>query len=288
MPFYESRNRTLEISRINNFIYPLHMHREVEIIYAYEGRISLHIDGEAYNLEEGDVAIAFPNVIHGFLPVEGGAGKGMFISFPPELSQDYGADISKRRPFSPIIRRADMHPEVPMLLKMALDESEAGQDIAVLKAYMALVLARLMPVVNLSVTNEYTVPGKLYSILSYLSEHCTEQITLESLADQFNLSVSYISHVFSDTMRINFRTYLNTLRLRRALVMLWSTDSPITRICFDCGFESQRTFNRAFREQYGQTPSDFRTGRGSAPQYHYKGLDTLPAIQAVPSLRVQV
>lgn len=288
MPFYESRNRTLEISRIDNFMYPLHLHREVEIICAMEGRLHLHIDGEAYILEEGDVAIAFPNVVHGYMPLEDGCGKGMFMSFPPELSQDYGSDISKHRPASAVVRKKDVHPDVPKLVNMALEESETGQDVAVLKAYMALTLARLIPGMDLSDSHEYTVPGKLYNILSYLSEHCMEQITLESLADEFDLSVSYISHVFSDTVRINFRTYLNTLRLRKAIVLLWSTDEPITRICYDCGFESQRTFNRAFREQYGQTPSDFRAGKGSTPQYHYKGIDTLPAIQAVPSLRVQV
>ena len=288
MPFYESRDHTLEISRIDNFIYPLHLHRELEIICATEGRLLVHVDGEAYELGEGDIAFAFPNVVHGYLPLPGGAGKGIFLSFPPELSQDHAADLSKRRPAFPVVRAAQVHPEVPLLLEMALRESETEQDLSVIKAYMALVVARLMPSLDLSDSPEYAVPGKLYQILSYLAGHCTEAITLESLAEEFSLSVSYISHIFSDTVRINFRAYLNMLRLRKAMVLLWSTDTPVTRICFDCGFESQRTFNRAFREQFGTTPTEFRAGKVGLPQYHSTSLDALPAIQAVPSLRAQI
>ena len=92
MPFYESREHTLEISRIDNFIYPLHLHRELEIICATEGRLLVHVDGEAYELGEGDIAFAFPNVVHGYLPLPGGTGKGIFLSFPPELSQFCAAD----------------------------------------------------------------------------------------------------------------------------------------------------------------------------------------------------
>ena len=290
MPFYESRDRMLEISRIDNFSYPLHLHREVEIICAMEGRAQVHVDGEAYTLEEGEIAIAFPNVVHGYLPVQDGSGKGMFMTFPPELSQDYSAEISKRRPAVPVIRRDKVHPEVHELLRMALLESETTQDIPVIKAYMALVLARLMPALDLSNSLEYAVPGKLYQILSFLAEHCTEPITLEILAEEFDLSVSYISHIFSDTIRVNFRSYLNMLRMRKALVLLWSSDTPITRICYDCGFESQRTFNRVFREQFGMTPSEYRLSPGNAPAWfnRWASLDTIPAIQAVPSLRAYI
>ncbi|MGI6173619.1 MAG: AraC family transcriptional regulator [Christensenellales bacterium] len=291
MPFYESRDRTLEISRIENFTYPLHLHREVELIYAAKGRLHLHVDGEAYLLEEGDIAAAFPNVVHGYLPLQGGGGKGMFLSFPPDLSQDYGADLTARRPVCPVLRREAIHPETPILLKYALTEAETSQDVAVIKAYMALVLARIMPSLDLSDSSEHSMPGRLYRILAYLAEHCTEQITLNTVAKEFGLSASYISHLFSDTIRVNFRAYLNMLRLRRAIVLLWSTDAPITRICYDCGFESQRTFNRVFRERYGITPSAYRAGAGKPASATYRGnhaFDSLPAIQAVPSLRVKV
>ena len=43
-----------------------------------------------------------------------------------------------------------------------------------------------------------------------------------------------------------------------ACEMLRGTEDGITHIAYECGFESQRTFNRVFVEQYGLSPSEFR------------------------------
>ena len=42
------------------------------------------------------------------------------------------------------------------------------------------------------------------------------------------------------------------------LAALENTQDTITNICFECGFESQRTFNRVFKERYKISPSDYR------------------------------
>ena len=41
--------------------------------------------------------------------------------------------------------------------------------------------------------------------------------------------------------------------------MLENTSDSITNICLDSGFESQRTFNRVFKERYKISPSDYRS-----------------------------
>ena len=57
----------------------------------------------------------------------------------------------------------------------------------------------------------------------------------------------------------NFNQFLNEQRLNYVTVHLECTDESITDICMDAGFESQRTFNRAFRERYRMTPREYRT-----------------------------
>ena len=54
-------------------------------------------------------------------------------------------------------------------------------------------------------------------------------------------------------------SYVNGVRLNYAVSLLDSTNKPITEICFESGFESQRTFNRVFKERYKVTPSEYRT-----------------------------
>ena len=57
---------------------------------------------------------------------------------------------------------------------------------------------------------------------------------------------------------MNFNQYLNDLRLNQACIQLVHTDQTITDICLNAGFESQRTFNRVFKERFHVSPREFR------------------------------
>ena len=60
------------------------------------------------------------------------------------------------------------------------------------------------------------------------------------------------------TFHCNFSKYVNGVRLNYAVAALENTMDSITNICLDCGFESQRTFNRVFKERYKITPREYR------------------------------
>ena len=51
---------------------------------------------------------------------------------------------------------------------------------------------------------------------------------------------------------------MNSLRVDKARAMAAGGDTQIQDIAFECGFRSQRSFNRVFREFTGMTPTDFR------------------------------
>ena len=52
--------------------------------------------------------------------------------------------------------------------------------------------------------------------------------------------------------------YLNEQRLNYVVTLLEYTDMPITDICLEAGFQSQRTFNRAFQEKFRKTPREYK------------------------------
>ena len=57
---------------------------------------------------------------------------------------------------------------------------------------------------------------------------------------------------------MNFREYLNHIRLDYARRLIRGTDRPLTEIWAEAGFESQRSFSRVFREIEGMTPLGYR------------------------------
>ena len=59
-------------------------------------------------------------------------------------------------------------------------------------------------------------------------------------------------------LNTSFKDYINWLRLNYAQTMLLSTELPVTSVCFESGFSSLRTFDRAFALQFGVSPSRMR------------------------------
>ena len=51
---------------------------------------------------------------------------------------------------------------------------------------------------------------------------------------------------------------MNEHRLNYVVTLLEYTDMPITDICLEAGFQSKRTFNRAFQEKYRKTPREYK------------------------------
>lgn len=94
--------------------------------------------------------------------------------------------------------------------------------------------------------------------MEYIKENFNRDLSLESIAKEFCVNKNYISHIFSKKFEINFRKYLGLIRAEYAANLLRTTDDKITTIAESSGFESQRTFNRIFREIYGVTPMEFR------------------------------
>lgn len=96
------------------------------------------------------------------------------------------------------------------------------------------------------------------AIFAYVSEHFREPITLTDLEDVCGYSAHYLSRVFSEAVGINFRRFVNELRLEYARELLTATDLPVTEIAYKSGFGSIRSFNRAFGEEYHSVPKKSR------------------------------
>jgi AraC-like DNA-binding protein len=81
------------------------------------------------------------------------------------------------------------------------------------------------------------------------------------LERDLHISKYYISHVMSQKLNIGFNDYVNSLRISSACRLLRKSDRSITEISELVGFNTLRTFNRAFFKQMGVTPSDYRLRR---------------------------
>ena len=93
---------------------------------------------------------------------------------------------------------------------------------------------------------------------AYIQNHIHEPITVQEIALYLNMNRSYLSTLFSRYMKLPPHDYIKLCRLTRARHLLESTVLPIASIANSCGYERSESLVRAFRKQYGMSPSAYR------------------------------
>lgn len=94
---------------------------------------------------------------------------------------------------------------------------------------------------------------------SYLQENYTDpSLCLSKLGDRFNISESYLSHLFKTRTGVNFSVYLERLRMTEAANRLRSGHADLSTLYADLGYTNAATFRRAFKKYHGITPSEMR------------------------------
>lgn len=90
--------------------------------------------------------------------------------------------------------------------------------------------------------------------LYYIDEHLCEELTYERLAQMFGYSSFHFHKIFSSVTELSITEYIRKRRLTVAHKMLCETTENVTDICYQVGFNSIQTFNRAFKDTFGMQP----------------------------------
>ena len=82
---------------------------------------------------------------------------------------------------------------------------------------------------------------QLLAIANFINSNYNQNISLESLAQEFFLYPAYISHAFKKHLNINFTEYLKTVRIKEATLLLKNSELDIAKIAQRTGFDSAAT-----------------------------------------------
>ncbi len=252
-----------------------HLHRELELIYMVEGEVVAYADSIRYTIGPGDVFLTFPNQIHSYEKLTPETHIG-FI-FKPDLLPELMETFTMGIPHSSVISRAGDDPGIRTLLEMlyATRERESFSHLSELRrGYLLSLCAELIPrmrISKLSVGDSET----LRTIVSFCTRNYAENLSLSLLEEKLHLNKFYISHLFSGRLGLRFNDYINSLRTSEACRYLLNSDYSITEIGSMVGFNTPRTFNRAFIRQMGISPTEYRKQRRTEMDTHIQNITAL-------------
>ncbi|MBW7454906.1 helix-turn-helix domain-containing protein [Paenibacillus sepulcri] len=99
------------------------------------------------------------------------------------------------------------------------------------------------------------------AILRFVTDHFTQELSLQSLADQFFMNPSYISQLFKKEVGETFTAYISRLRIAYARELLDHEQYSIQEIAEKIGYQDYFYFARIFKKMTGTTPSQYRNDR---------------------------
>lgn len=240
---------------MTDYPFPLHIHEVVELVVILSGGCTMQLDGRTYALHAGDAAIAFPLTPHSYECIEPD-NRGFAAFFPADLFPDLSGIFHAMLPKEPILRGAceidEVRYPIDQLTRLGGEEGDLIKT-----AYLHVLLSQVVSRLSLSPAQSYREKDLGSRIIRYIYDHVSENITISSVAQEIGVSESHLSHLFAQQFHINFRRFINAVRIDKATMMMRDPFASLTQICDQCGFENMRTFRRAFVRETGSLPAAY-------------------------------
>ena len=262
IPFYENRVEDLLIHRSENLDFLPHLHAQLELLYVEDGEIENTINGCTRLLKSGDLSVSFPNSVHSYHTPAGRTAHCTILILNLALAGDLINTLLKFHPKDPFVQSDRLHKDVPYAIHTLIDEYNSAPDRPVCsplcKAYIQIIISRLLQQMELITNTDANYFNIIYETIHYINENYMKPLSLMDMSRALGVGKYHLSRIFSDKINVSFSDYINSIRVNRARNMLSNTSTNITQIAYDCGFQSIRTFNRAFHKVYSISPREFR------------------------------
>ena len=243
-----------------NYVREKHWHTSIEIFAVMEGSLDFFVNKEEYPLKAGEQIIINSNELHSIHAIE--KNKTVVLQIPLKQFENYftaqryirfrGQEELVDKKLASLLRK----------LYRVYSERKIGYEFRTISIFYEIMYI-LVKDYRVTETREKDIRHSrrldaLSKITTYMREHYREELKLSDVAATFGYSDAYLSRMFQKYAKINYKTYLQDIRMAYAYRDLLNTDHTISQIALDNGFCSSRGFSGEFQKRYGILPSEMR------------------------------
>lgn len=257
MPIFHQPHNSMGNHSYNVFIYQnanwnLHFHKNYEIIYVIDGKATCSINHKKEIICEGDFAFCLSNEVHSIKSI--GESKIWIGVFSGDFINEFD-QYQKNKEGKHFIFRC---PEKLLsYLKENLLKKECCSNVFVIKACLYALCGEYLKQIPLTEKKEKQTET-INCIVDYIEKNYKDRPSLSELAKKLGYDYCYFSKLFNRIFSMSFSEYLNIYRFNEACAILVTTDTPITAVAYESGFNSIRSFNNTFKKLAGISPSEYR------------------------------
>ncbi|MFV0343196.1 MAG: AraC family transcriptional regulator [Anaerocolumna sp.] len=242
---------------VNNQFWP-HFHSSLEIIYVTEGELKITLNGQVHVVKKHGFLIVPSYYIHSYATEV--YSNAYIIIIPLDSIPSFKNILHKKTFLQLHIESTPWEAELKYCLDAILKITEHTMNSTIepiIKGQTYVFLGLLIEDSGLKDITDSKMISLAQEILIYIQDHYLLPVTLDDISNHFGYSKSRFSHIFSEYFDCKLIEYINGLRCRHALKLLEDKTSTITDIALSSGFDSSRTFYRAFKKCFGTSPNAY-------------------------------
>lgn len=249
----------------------LHYDKDLIIEYYKKGEASIRIEGNLYDINQGDIIILNPDEMHiserkescymekivlhvnnGLLMLFGGE-RTVFFETISKKQKGKGNLIPAK-----IVKKLRISEIIEQCLGFAKQNSLESEVLLACKTVELLSILATFIKNDDGVNREPDSSNKtVNTIMNYINRHYVEDLTLDMLADRFHFSKYYISHLFKDYVGISPYDYLIVRRLYGCNNLIRS-GYTVKEASLEVGFSNYSNFYRLYKKYFKITPQEFK------------------------------
>ncbi len=234
----------------------------IELLYVLSGSLKVCMGNREYTLEQNGMIAINQGEKSTLEATENSSIAQLTIDFYYFYSQ-----LEGKKPFikcNSVLEEGEKYQKLRELFRKLLLEYLENEDMDTLK-YTAYSYQILLLLKESFLQQKDGVIGtvskddrRLAFVLDYIYLNYDQNISLSEIADELYMSVSALSRFFHKKTGQSFVNYVKWLRMQKVKEELEFSNHSITRIAVDNGFTNASLMNKSFKEEYGQTPTEYK------------------------------
>lgn len=247
--------------------FEFHYHDFDKIIIFLNGKVDYIIEGKPYALMPYDIVLVHHNDIHRPSIDQSVPYERIIVYLSPGFITSYKTeyyDLSAcfhraKQAHSNVLRMQSMQKSKLLSTIKRLEEA-CSQDGYANDLYCQVLFLEFMIQLNRASLEHHldylqtSAPNqKVFRLMDYINANLCADLSIDRLAGHFYLSKYHMMRLFKQETGYTIGHYITNKRLLLARELL-AKETPITQICFDCGFKNYSTFSRAYKEFFGEAP----------------------------------
>lgn len=250
---------SIEICRIKEFAkgfeFGPHAHSRLEVNYIISGKALFSIGNEITLFGASDCIVLYPNVSHIFVAKQN--VKMLQIEFQEQIFnsvEDQPDKLQNIAGYSKFIDACYIYRCMDQIYHEVNGHRELKDELLSLYFRELFLLIKRRVIEQSKKLELISASPILSKAVDFIAKNYNNDFSIEELAGALSISSRYLRRLFREELNTNISSYVNKLRMEKAVELLNTREYSVSEVAYRSGFNSPQYFSTVFLKKTGMTP----------------------------------